>query len=95
MRAVVALLAAVVVPVALAADPSLASADGRFVIAPKRVASGGGHSEAGMYDLDVTIGQSEASPKLAGGPYEATLGLRTRTTAPIVRPDGLFSHGFE
>lgn len=86
-----AILLACTACMAQAATPALRSADGRFEVAPKRVASGGGRAAGGPYVLQATVGQHEAARRVGGGAFGATLGVRRAAQAPA----RVFGDGFE
>ncbi len=64
---------------------------GVYVITKQAIASGGGFSSAGPYELVGTLGQANAGAA-SGGAYSAQIGFQT---APINQSDPLFSNGFE
>ena len=72
------------------------SSGGSFEIRRHVVAGGGGTSAGGAYTLSGTVGQAEAAPAAAGGPY--TLGPGFWSPAAGSGPpqvDPIFSNGFE
>lgn len=87
--AVIALIAAIGV-----SRDVVAASGGVYDLRPTRVTSGGGLSNGGVFELQGSVGQHEASPVLAGGAFELTAGLRRRRAAPD-EDERIFSDGFE
>jgi hypothetical protein len=78
--------------VLIAGVASAAGAAGGFELGRVRVSSGAATFTGGLWQLDATIAQADASPPLVGGAYALTAGIR-RTHA--AREDALFADHFE
>lgn len=69
------------------------SGGGAYTLNPQSIAGGGGRSSGGVFSLEGTIGQHDASNVLGGGAFELTSGFHQR--AQGTPGDALFSNGFE
>ena len=69
------------------------SSGGAYALDPQSIASGGGRSTGGVFSLEGTIGQHDASNVLGGGVFELTGGFHQRAQGGLA--DALFSNGFE
>lgn len=69
------------------------SSGGVYTLNPQSIAGGGGRSTGGVFSVEGTIGQHDASNVLGGGVFELTGGFHQR--AQGAPGDALFGNGFE
>ena len=69
------------------------SSGGPYTLNPQAIANGGGRSTGGVFTLEATIGQPDASNLQTGGVFEITAGFHRR--AVVVLAELIFSNGFE
>lgn len=69
------------------------SSGGLYTLNAYTVAAGGGRATGGIYALEGSIGQHDASNPLTGGIFELTGGFHRR--APSAPVGDLFQNGFE
>jgi hypothetical protein len=79
--------------VALAGTALAQSSGGAYTLERQSLAGGGGRSSGGVFSLEGTIGQHDASNELGGGAFALTGGFHQR--AEGAPGDAMFSNGFE
>ena len=92
-RRCVLVLACCVGTLMLASIALAQSTGGPYTMNPQSIDNGGGRSTGGIYALEGTIGQHDASNVQSGGSFELTGGFQRRGAA--ASGDAIFSNGFE
>ncbi len=73
---------------------AMSQAYGQYEIKKYTINSGGGKTSGGVYELNSSIGQTDASPVKTGGNYTLNGGFwHPKDTTP--QTDLIFSNGFE